>query len=84
MYTKRQCLNPKDFLSFALHSFPKNSIYDVFRKVTGFVEVEDVKIGLEIGDIRKKSSHSFIGNTVVVFSLERLLDVSFEIQWLDS
>ncbi|RKZ84685.1 MAG: hypothetical protein DRR19_17375 [Candidatus Parabeggiatoa sp. nov. 1] len=57
--------------------------HDYVAKVTRFVEVKGVKIGLEIGDIRKKSSHSFIGNTVIVLSLERLLGVSFDIQWLD-
>lgn len=58
--------------------------YDYVAQVIRFVEEDGVKIGLEIGEIRKKSSHSFIGNTVIVLSLERLLRISFDVKWLDN
>lgn len=56
--------------------------FDYVAQVTRFIEEKGVKIGLEIGEIRKKSSHNTIGGTVTVLSLERLLKVSFDIKWL--
>lgn len=58
--------------------------YDYVAEVIGFVEEEGVKIGLEIGQIRKNSSNIDIGNTVIVLSLERLLEISFDVKWLDN
>jgi hypothetical protein len=56
--------------------------YDYVAEVVRFIEAaEGEKIGLEIGEIRKKSSHSVIGNIIVVLSLERLLKASFDVKW---
>ena len=56
--------------------------FEYSAQVTDFIEENGVKIGLEIGEIRKKSSHNTIGGTVIVLSLERLLNVSFDMKWL--
>lgn len=56
--------------------------YDYVAQVTDFIEKNEMKIGLKIGEIRKKSSHRFIGNEITLLSLRRLLNISFEIEWL--
>jgi len=57
--------------------------YDYVAQITHFIEKEENKIGLKISEIRKKSSHRFIGNEVIVLSLKRLLNVSFNVEWLE-
>jgi len=65
----------------------KNQIkdsYEYIAQVTRFIEQAGTKIGFEIGEIRKKYSHSVIGNNITVLSLERLLNISFDIEWLEN
>ena len=60
---------------------PLKDSYGYDGQITRFIEEHGTIIGLEIGEIHK--GHRFTGNTVVVLSLKRLLNISYDIKWLD-